>query len=313
MADTSLVQSYSTVGRKEQVADAIYDISPTATPFQTMIGREKIKSRIVEWQEDSLDAVTNVSEVEGFDPSSFDYTPTVMRSNNTQIFSRTVKVSGSLDAIEHYGRGKESSYQLVKKAKEAKRNLEHTLIGVDQEKVAGDSSTARKLASAYKMIDDDVTVTADGGAGDPDALQYSHLKDVLKKLYDAGAIDGDRMTFMVKPADADVVASWGVSAFTSDGTRTGVSSRELGNGRELVDVIDLIRTPWGFVRVILNRWIKSEEALVFDPSNWKMCWLRPWQREELAKTGDARRWLLVGEGTLKHTNFKASGRISNLT
>ena len=308
MADVAKVTSYSTVGRKEEVADTIYDISPTATPFQSMVGRGKISNRTFEWQEDELDAVENVAEVEGFDPGNFDYTPTVMRSNYTQIFSRTVKVTGSTDAVQHYGRGKESAYQLMKKSKEAKRNLEHTLVGVVQTKVLGDASTARKMDTALSMIDASVTQTADSGGGTADVLKYADLKAAIKKLYDAGAVEGsDRMTLMIPPAAADDVASWGLSA------TNGVATREIGNKTELVDVIDLIRTPWGIVRVVQNRWLNSGDALIFDPSNWSVQWMRPWNRQELAKTGDARRWLLVGECSLKHNNFRSTGRVTNLS
>ena len=309
MADVSSVTSYQTVGRKEDVADTIYDISPTATPFQSMIGRKSISSRLFEWQEDELDAVEDNAEVEGFEPGNFDFTPTVMRDNVTQIFSRTVKVPGTTDSVAHYGRGKESAYQLMKKSKEAKRNLEHTLVGLVQSKNAGNSSTPRRMHSALNMIDASVTISADSGSGNPDVLQYADVKECIKALYDAGAIDTtERMTLMVPPAAADDVAGWAKS------DTSGVATREIsGQATSLVDVVDLLRTPWGIVRVVQNRWLKSSDALILDPSNFDLCWLRPWKKEELAKTGDARRWLLVGECGLKHKNYKSTGRIDNLS
>jgi hypothetical protein len=40
---------------------------------------------------------------------------------------------------------------------------------------------------------------------------------------------------------------------------------------------------------------------------WSLATLRPWMRETLAKTGDSVKQMIVGEFSLKHKNFKASG------
>jgi hypothetical protein len=45
---------------------------------------------------------------------------------------------------------------------------------------------------------------------------------------------------------------------------------------------------------------------VFDPAQWSLVTLRPWTRENLAKTGDAQRQMVVGEFSSKHKNTKAS-------
>jgi len=38
------LDTYSTVGIRESLSDAIYDISPTTTPFMSTIGKNKAKS-----------------------------------------------------------------------------------------------------------------------------------------------------------------------------------------------------------------------------------------------------------------------------
>jgi len=44
----AVYSTYDQVGKAEDVANFIEDISPTATPFQTMIGRGKISARMYE-------------------------------------------------------------------------------------------------------------------------------------------------------------------------------------------------------------------------------------------------------------------------
>src|SRR3546814_4036136 len=68
---------------------------------------------------------------------------------------------------------------------------------------------------------------------------------------------------------------------------------------------DLIyTTALGTLRVTVNREIKTDFALLYDPSMWKQVNLkgRSWFRETLAKTGDNTKIMLAGEYGLKHEN-----------
>lgn len=66
---------------------------------------------------------------------------------------------------------------------------------------------------------------------------------------------------------------------------------------------------YGEIKVILNRFQAADDHLVFDPDMWKLAVLRPWTREPLAKIGDAERHMLVGEYSIKHRHYGASGII----
>jgi hypothetical protein len=90
--------------------------------------------------------------------------------------------------------------------------------------------------------------------------------------------------------------------------------------KTLVNVVDVLVTPYGEVRVVGNRHLKKfvaattvAEALLFNPSNFKLRWLRKWQTTVLAKTGDYESKMLLGEVTLQHSNQKVSGRITDLS
>lgn len=132
------------------------------------------------------------------------------------------------------------------------------------------------------------------------ALTESMFKSAMQKLYNEGA---EASVFMVKPSDADIV-----SGFAQASGR----SRDIGNEKRLVNVVDVLVTPWGEVKVTLNRFIKSTNALIYDPDMWTLLVLRPWFRETLAKTGDSTEIMLTGEYSLKHANFKGSALLANL-
>lgn len=299
-------KTYSQVGLKEDVSDIISNISPTKTPFQSSIRSEKVGSTKFEWQEDSLRAVQTNAQVEGFTASDATLTPTVMRENRTQIFEKTVKISATSDAVKAYGRAKETAYQIAKAMAEVKRDKEHAYVGLDQAAVAGDDTTARQTASAYKLIGAATTITtdADAGTGGNQAgpLTEANVLACAQAAYNAGA---DPSVLMIKPADSLIVAGFANSAGRerafNDGTKT------------LTNVVNLYVSPFGELKVVLNRFMKATEALIYDPDMWSEAQLRGFTRERLAKDGDNEKHMIVGEYGLKHKNFTGSGRITNLT
>lgn len=290
--------SYDQVGAKEDVSDIISNLTPTKTPFQSMIGSGTAENTLFEWQEDELRAVQANAQVEGFTASDATLTPTVMRNNYTQILEKTIKVTGSADKRSTYGRAKESAYQIAKAMKEVKRDLEHAFVGTGQAKAAGSSSVARTMASYQAQIDASLVNTTTGGIGTPIAEPI--FLTTLQELWAAG----------VDPSHAMVTAD--DSLLISDFAKASGRSREITNGssdRKIVNVVDLYVSPFGEVKIVLNRFLKAGDTLVFEPAMWEQVTFRNWFRETLAKTGDNIMMMIVGEFSLKHKNFKGSALI----
>jgi len=294
----SLYSTYDQIGLAEDVSDIITNISPTKTPFQSSIGNESISAKVFEWQEDSLRAPADNKKLEGFVASDVARTPTVMRTNYTQIMSDTFRISATSDAVKTYGRAKETAYQLAKTGEELKRDLEYAFVSINNAAVAGSETgaTEREMASALYMID-----AGNIEAGGTAALTETMLLNVQKKVYDAG---GEPNIFMIKPSDSIIVAG-----FAGASGRT----RDFGQDKKITNVVDLYVSPYGEVKVVLNRWLLSSVAFLYDPSMFKKCTLRGWTRTMLGKDGDADRHMVVGEFSLKHKNFKSSGLINALT
>jgi hypothetical protein len=295
--------TYDAIGMSEDVADVITTITPTKTPFQSSISKESIDARRHDWQEDALDAVIDNAEVEGFTAADLTLVPTVLRSNFTQIFSRTIKISETEERVKKYGRKSEVAYQLAKKGAEAKRNLENTLVGLIQASTVGTSAVARRMANVPSQIAAGVSNT-NGAVGR--AFSEALVLDVLSKLYNAG---GEAEILMIKPGDASIVADFAKA--------TG-RVRDINNeakATQVINAVDLYVSPWGEVKVVINRFIKPAalgEALLYSPDNWKLLVLRDWKRTPLAVTGDNEMHMLVGEFSLKHLHQSISGRIADL-
>jgi hypothetical protein len=289
--------SYDQVGKAEDVSDIISDISPTDTPMVSLIKPQKVSARVYEYQTDSLAAASSNAAVEGADPSMATLTATTMITGNTQILTKAFQVSATADAIKTYGRAKETAYQLGRALKEIKRDLEYAYVGASNAGVAGNSSTAREMDSADQLIDA-ATTTAGGTA----ALTEAMLLSTGEAVFNEG---GDASVFMIKPADAQIVAGF-----------TGASGRyrNFNDGaKTLVNVIDLYVSPYGEYKVVLNRHQMSTHAFLLDPTMWRSAVLRPFSRTLLAKSGDSDKHFVVGEYGLMHLNPKASGQINALT
>ena len=263
-----------------------------------MIKSEKTNGRVFEWQEDSLPNPAVNAKTEGHSFTATALSPTTMRTNNTQVLSTTFQVSATADAVATYGRAKETSYQLAKALKSIKRDLEHAFVGVDNAKVTGSSSVAREMDSVTQQITEDV----DAGSNATDSLTESKLLTLGQNCYNNGS---DPTVFMIKPADAQIVAGF-----------TGASGRyrNINDGNKtLVNAIDLYVSPYGEYKVVLNRHQLSTHAFLIDPSMFRSVVLRPFTRELLGKTSDGDTHAIVGEYSLKHMNYGDSGMISGLS
>jgi hypothetical protein len=296
----ALFQTYETVGIKEDISDIISNITPTKVPFQTAIGNEKVTQTVFQWQEDSLRSVNSGGTLEGADGTDVTVTPTVMRSNTTQIFAETVKVSGTLDAVSTYGRARESAYQLAKSAAQLKRDLENAYVGTAAAKVVGADATARVMASAQVQIAAANNVYTGGVST---AMSEANLLLALQNVYNAGA---DPSLIQVTPANSLIVAAFAAAAGRYRTLNTGDSNSQ----STLINVVNLYVSPFGEQKIQLNRFLKaSEAALIIDPSMWSKVTLRPWFRETLAKTGDSLKQMIIGEFSLKHKNQAAAAMV----
>lgn len=286
--------SYDVVGKKEDISDVISNISPTKTPFTSLLPVEKIHNTIFQWQEDVLaNPNTSNAQLEGFDATEAAPVPTVMRSNNTQILSKTVKVAATTDSVSEYGRAKETAYQLGKFSAEVKRDLEAIMLG-GQTGGAGSDGAARTMASYQAQVDASLLYKTGGSTT---AMSETNLLTACQQLYVNGA---DPEYIMIPPAE-----SLAIAGYASASGRERFLDQNSG-GRKIVNVIDVYVSPFGEVKVVLNRFQLNTDYLIFEKSMWAQPTLRPWTRETLAKTGDNTKMMIVGEFSLRHKNHFAS-------
>jgi hypothetical protein len=78
-------------------------------------------------------------------------------------------------------------------------------------------------------------------------------------------------------------------------------------------VIDEVVTPYGNVKLLLDRWALSTQIPLIDPKHAGMLTLRPFTQEPLAKTGDSQKGQVVGEFTFCLRQEKAHALLTNVS
>ena len=304
---------YSAIGIREDLSNVIYNISPEETPFISNIGRESVKNTYFEWQTDSLAAASaSNAALEGDDISSFTaVTPTSRVGNYTQISTKNVVISGTLEAVDKAGRRSEMTYQLAKLGSELKRDMESALLA-NQSPVAGNTTTARRTAGLPAWIKTN-TSFGTGGAdtsgvaartdGTQRAFTEALLKTVIQKVWTSG---GTPKMLMVGPFNKTAA-----SGFTGIATR--YRDVPAGQQAQIIGAADVYVSDFGTVNIVPNRFQRDRDAFVVDPDYASLAVLRPIQKMDLAKTGDAEKALLLVEYGLKVNNEAAHGIVADLT
>lgn len=305
--------AHSAIGQREDLTDIIYDISPTETPFMSSIGKTKATAVFHEWQTDSLAAATTANAaVEGADATSATLAPTVRLGNYAQIIQKTVQVSGTLDAVNKAGRKSEKAYQLAKASAELKRDLETILLS-NQGRSAGSSTTARKLGSLLSWI----KTNSDFGSGgaDPATIGVSTRTDGTQRTF-TEALLKTVVAEVFQSGGSPKILMVGASGKQKVSTFAGIAAQRYmapsNTPTTIIGAADVYMSDFGTMSVVPNRFMRTREALVLDPEYAALAYLRPFQTNELAKTGDSENTQILAEVTLEVKNEAAHGIVADL-
>ena len=312
-ADT--FSSYDAIGNREDLTNEIHMISPTDTPFQSAIKKGSAKAVYHEWQQDSLAAASGSNaQIEGDTISVDSPAATTRLGNYCQILEKNARVTGTQEAVDKAGRSREMAYQMAKRMKELKRDLETSLLA-NNARVAGNDSTAREMAglNAWLTVSDrgpgagtaGADPTGDGSnaataANAQRAFTEDQVKAVHQELWNEGA---DASILMVGPHNKTVA-----STFTG-----GATKFDKTEDKKLYATIDVYVGDFGDLKIVPNRFQPARDAFLIDPSMAKLCYLRRPFSQDIAINGDNRTKQILTEVTLEVCNTKAHGVVADLT
>lgn len=311
--------THDAAGNRESLADIIYDISPTDTPFMSNIAKHDSTAVFEEWQTDQLDAATSLNaHADGDDSATNTAQATYRYGNYNQIMKKVARVSGTQRAVRSAGRSDELDYQVVKRANELKRDCEAALLSTHGA-TAGASGSARVLAGVGTWLFDvsgggNAVWTDSGfstsaitsGAPKSDVATSTVVTDITEAhLQSAIALcwtDGGDPTLVLVDATQKRI----ISGFTGIATQY----RETGDQpAAIIGAADIYVSDFGTHHIVADRFMPAGNAYVLDTDYWAIAHLREYEEEPLSKTGDSDRVQIVTECTLKALNPNASAKV----
>jgi hypothetical protein len=331
---TNTQQTFQTIGNKEDFHDKIYDISPTETPFLSMAKRLKASNTSHQWLTDELAAASATnSTIEGDDAAADTAQPRVNLKNFCQLLDKVAFVSNTQQAVDSYGHNSEMAYQVAKRVKEIKRDLESSLTQ-NNAGTAGAAASAALMASleswlayegkqAASIKTANGTSVAEGAAqttpGFTTALGYpgtaptdststgSVSEAILKKcIANTWAAGGDPKVLLMGPLVKQKIST----AFT--GVATRFRDVRSGSQAQIIGGTDLYVSDFGEHTLTPSRFVRSSVLFGIDPEYVGVAYLQPFSQKELAQDGHAMKRMVWTQATLVLQNPFAHFKIGDI-
>jgi hypothetical protein len=318
-------ETYDAVGNREELADRIWNITPEETPFLSLIGRKSVDSVHPEWQTDSLATPdTTNNRPEGNDWTYDALTATTRVGNYTQISDKTLLVSRTQDKTSKAGRKSELAYQVAKKGRELKTDMEAIALSNQAASAgSGNGATNRTLAGFRAWIATNDSLGSGGASGTfsngiqgaatngtQRAFSKAILDEVILSTHNAGG-NGD--VFMLSTYAKTVF-----STFLDDANVVPLR-REVKKGQAtIVAAADMYQSDFGLITMVPNRQMTragaaiARNAFLIDPEMVALGVFDDISIQKPAKTGDAEKRVLVTEYTLLVNNEAAHGCAADL-
>lgn len=317
----TFLQSGSDVNR-EELGNVVSRITPEDTPIYSMIKKSRCDTINPEDVVDDLAAVAVNQQAEGDEYSFSAITKAKRTGNFCQIFRKTFLISGTQEAVSNAASVEKMRYQTLKHGVELRKDVELAIVlnnasvKTDPRETGGlpswiETNESRGTSGAEGGFSSSTSLTVASTDGTQRAFTKAIMDNVMQQCYESGAnVKSLVVSPYVKSVFVSFMSNSNVAAF-----RNVVSN---GKNNSMVATADIYEGPFGMLRIVPNRVMASgagraRNAFFIDPSmlGWK--WLRRIRRDnKVAKTGDAMKRVIIGEGTLWVHNEKAQGVAADL-
>lgn len=321
-AITNTFVTSSAKGNRETLSDVVSRITPEDTPILTAIGTESVKGVHPEWETIDLAAPAANVQAEGDEYAFTASTAAARMGNYTQIMRKTGIVSRTQDAVDNAGRAEQLKYQKLMRGRELKKDVEFSIVS-NVASVGGTSRVSGGLPSwAVTNVSRGAT-GANGGFSTGTGLTVAATPGT-QRAFTQALLDGVMQTGFNNGANfkSVSVSPYVKSVFVTFMSNTNVANFrytvDSGKDNSIVSNADYYEGPFGRVKIMPNRVqatsaAVAQNAFLIDPEMLSWAWLRNIHSDpNIAKTGDAEKFVIIGEGCLKVKNEKGIGVVADL-
>lgn len=314
--------STSAVGNRETLSDVVSRITPEDTPIYSDSAHPKLDGKHPEWEIDTLRAPAANAQLEG-DEYAFSAIAVPTRVGNyTQILREGYIVSGTQESVSNAGSVEKLKEAKLKAGITVRKDVELAIV-TNTASVAGATRYSGGLPSWITTNVSRGSGGSNGGYNSGTGLTVAETTGTLRAFTKA-LLDANMQLCYQSGANVRnvYVSPYNKSVFVTFMSDTNVAAfREVvdsGKGNSIISNADYYEGPFGKVRIVPNRVMASSantarRVYLTDPEMIEWGWLRPLKRDEnIAKTGDAEKGMIIGEGCLKVRNEAGIGVIADV-
>lgn len=313
---SNTIQNVARVGVREDLDNKIADLFPDETPFMKAIGRSKASNTYTEWQTDSLAAANPANAaIQGDDLSNAARANTVRVGTHTQIFTKVVGASTTVEWTNKAGRRSEMAREIMKSGREIRTDQEARFVG-NYASVAAAAGTAGQTAGALAWLTTNVSRGGTGANGGFSAGIVAAATNGTQRAYTEALLKTVLQSIWVAGGNPKMVITNGTQK-QNEAAFSGLATNRINNdGNSQLSIVagaDVYLSDFGKIAFVPDRFASARDALIVDPEYWDIAVGEDLTTFDLATTGLASRKALRTEVALRCLNQAASGVVADLT
>ena len=316
---TNAVSTLNDQGIREDLENNIYRVAPEEVPFTSACGKATAKQAYHEWQTESLDSVNpNPQRYQGEDAVIEEGNLTSKLGNYMQHFERAFQTTGILDYTVLAGRSSEMARQTVLKGLALKRDIEMRMLGNYASAPETPGTTPQASAGALAFLHTNTSRGTGGASGGfsggivgaatngsaTRSFTEALLKSTLNQVFTSTGSMTNRVAYMSPSIKQEAAAFTGLA----------LNRRDTGDKKlKIVAGADIYVSDFGEVTFVPSIFCSTRDVLLVDPDMWAIATQRPMVTEELAKTGDSEKKMILCDKGLVCRNEAASAVIADVS
>ena len=309
------IQNVARVGVREDLSEKIAELFPDETPLINSIGRSSANNTLVEWQTDGLAAANEANAaIQGDDLSNATRADTVRVGNHTQIFTKVVGASTTVEWTNKAGRKSELARELMKAGRELQTDIEKRAVG-NYASVAAAAGVAGKFAGMQPWLTSNDSRGAGGSDGGYSAGIVAAATNGTQRAYTESLLKTVLQLVWVAGGNPKMVITNG-SQKQAEAAFVGLADQRRETGDKAITIVagaDVYVSDFGKIAFVADRFADARSALVVDPEYVDLAVGESMTPFDLATTGLAKRKALRTELTLRCLNQAAHGVVADLS
>lgn len=309
------IQNVARVGVREDLSDKIAELFPDDTPFMNAIGTSSVNNTYTEWQTDTLVAADHDNKTVQGDDLANDSRPNTTRvGTHTQIFTKVIGSSSTVEWTNKAGRRSELARETMKAGREIRTDMEKRFLG-NYASVAATASVAGETAGALAWLTSNVSRGVDGANGGFSAGIVAAATNGTQRAYTEALLKPVLQSIWNNGGNPSMVITNGTQKQAA-AAFAGLADQRRTVGNEKLTIVagaDVYVSDFGSVQFVPDRFASARDALIVDPEYFDVGIGDALKVTPLAKTGLAERRAMYAECALRCLNQAASGVVADLT